>query len=285
MYPKQLQWFYNSIDAIFSIFRLLWRTRFKKTKKIETTHSKCLILGNGPSLTSALENSKDVIGNYDLIAINFMGTTPLFSELKPSVYILCDPAFWFDVADETQKKKVSDFYLHLSDTITWNVQLYLPWQASKQKNIAQTLSKNQNIELCYYNKTNFEGFRFLKKCVYRKQLGMPRAQNVLIAALMLAIYSSYDEIYLAGSENDWLKNLWVDDQNRLRINDIHFYDQKESSEKARVMQLDLITMLAYLYYMFKGYKEIRAFADTTKSKIYNSTPDTFIDAFERKPLS
>jgi len=285
MYPKQLQWFYNTIDALFSVFRLLLHSRFKKTKKINASHSKCLILGNGPSLASTLEDSKENLGSYDLVAINFMGTTPLFFELKPTAYVLCDPIFWFVVTDEMQLKKVTDFYSHLAETITWKIQLYVPWQAHKKKLIAQTLGKNQNIELCYFNKTKFEGFRFMKNRIYRKQRGMPRAQNVLIAALMLAVYSSYEEIYLAGSENNWLTNLWVDDRNRLRLNDIHFYDHKEASEKARVMEFDLKTMLAYLYYMFKGYNEIQSFAQTTGSKIYNATPDSFIDAFERKPLS
>lgn len=285
MYPKQLQWFYNSIDAFFSLFRLLWISRFTKTKKINKKHSHCIVLGNGPSLNNAIKSLNDISETHDLIAINFMGTTDIFAELKPETYVLCDPAFWFDVKQEKQKEKVLDFYQHLTSQVTWEMQLYLPWQACKEKEINQILKKNNNITICYYNKTKVEGFRFLKKFAYRKQLGMPRAQNVLVAALMLAIYSGYSEIYLIGSENDWLKNLWVDEKNKLRLNDFHFYDKEDAAKNARTMEFDLATMLSFLYFMFKGYHEIEQYSKTTKSTVFNATPESFIDAFKRKSVS
>jgi hypothetical protein len=154
-------------------------------------------MGNGPSLSKSLKENEDILHNYDLIAVNFMGLASEFMTYKPNIYVLCDPGFWFSPdVPETTHVKVRDFYNYMVEHVSWKIQFYIPYNAKKVKEIRKTLSQNDNIRLYYYNKTKVEGFRWFQYMILKQQWGMFRAQNVIIAALLLAIYFDYKYIYL-----------------------------------------------------------------------------------------
>lgn len=240
-------------------------------------------MGNGPSLVSTLEKNKDMLEIKDLMAVNFMGLTPEFQTYRPNLYVLCDPAFWIEASDEKLKAKVKNLYQVLADTTNWDLQLYLPQKAKKQTLIKDILSSNKRISINYFNKTKIEGFGGFKNFTYSAQWGMPRAQNVLCAALMLCIYSGYKKIYLAGAENDWIKNLWVDEKNRLRLDDHHFYGKTDQSN-AIVLNTKMYEQFLSWYYAFKSYAEIAAFARHKEIKVINTNLNSFIDVFEKQEL-
>jgi len=238
-------------------------------------------MGNGPSLIKAVEDNKSKIPEWDMVAVNFMALSPEYIEYKPNIYILCDPAFWFDVTSDEIKIKVRNFYAQITEKTRWELQLYLPSQALKKNEIKETLSQNPNIRLRYYNKTKFEGFHFLSYPIYNKQWGMPRAQNVIVAALMLTVYSGYQEIYIAGADSDYMKTIWVDEENNVLHNDYHYY--KDSNEQTEIILPEKTHEVCIsLYYMFKSYIDIEKYAVYRKTKIYNTGLYSFIDAFEKK---
>ncbi len=80
---------------------------FKKTDMFIKNHNKCIIMGNGPSLIETLEKSHNNLSEYDLIAVNHMALTPQYEQYQPSIYVLCDPAFWF--AKGYEKASVADW--------------------------------------------------------------------------------------------------------------------------------------------------------------------------------
>lgn len=280
MYPKSLQVFYDFTDFCFSLVRIFLKSRFKKTQPFDKHSDKCLILANGPSLHSSIQKIPNELSDYDLVAMNFMGIAKEYIEYQPSVYILCDPAFWYESGTEAVHQKVRNLYSTIVEVTQWNLQLYLPWQAKKIAEIQDLLQKNPHIRLCYYNKTKFEGFAFFKHFVYNRQWGMPRAQNVVTAALMLSIHSKYQHIYLAGADNDWSKHLWVDQQNRLRITQPHFYTESTPKEDA-IFPIKIHEQFAALYYTFKAYTDINTYARTKGVEIVNLNELSFIDAFKK----
>jgi len=243
-------------------------------------------MGNGPSLTTSLANCESVLKSYDLVAVNFMGLSSEYLLYKPGVYILCDPAFWFKAGDDEIRAKVKRLFETIANKTDWDLQMYFPYQAAKSKEVREIRSLNNNIKLHFYNKTKFEGYVFLNRWVYKKQWGMPRAQNVLIAALMLAIFSNYKEIYLLGAENNFFKDLWVDEKNNLRYNFYHFYKEKTTETDSVIINkgYKLYHQLASFYFAFKSYVDVEMYAKKRGVKIYNSTPDSYIDAFDRKPI-
>jgi hypothetical protein len=90
MYDKKLKWIYDIIDTLLSVFRVLALSKFNKTKQIERCNKNCIIMGNGPSLSNLIKENKDVIDNYDLIAVNFMG----FRQHQKSMSIFTTSSRW-----------------------------------------------------------------------------------------------------------------------------------------------------------------------------------------------
>jgi hypothetical protein len=99
---------------------------------------------------------------------------------------------------------------------------------------------------------------------------------VVIAALLIAIYSDYKQIYLMGAESDWMKNVWVDEQNRIRSTDIHFYGKDDRISFAKMHEAYLS-----LYYAFKSYADIEEYSKHCGIKIYNMSLLSFINVFEK----
>jgi hypothetical protein len=237
-------------------------------------------MGNGPSLSNLLKENENVLDDYDLIAVNFMGLSPEFMIYKPRIYILCDPAFWLSPkVPETTREKVRDFYHQMVERVSWNLQLYIPYMAKNVTEIHEILSRNASIQLFYYNKTKVDGFKWFQYMMLKRQWGMFRTENVLIAALILCIYSQYKVIYLAGAENDWIRHLWVDKDNIIKINNNYYHKGKEGVDSIPSYKLHEICMS--LYFAFKGYTDIETYARSRGVKIYNTCEDSYIDAFEK----
>ena len=116
---------------------------------------------------------------------------------------------------------------------------------------------------------------------------MPRPRNVLIPSIMIGIWLGYSEIRLLGADHSWLKTISVDDNNRVVSIQPHFY-QEDSREQQRIrtayLSLPLHKVLESFHIAFRSYHRIRRFADTQGIRIINSTPGSFIDAFDRAPI-
>ena len=277
MYDKRINWFYRVVDTFFSIVRVFIQSQLKSTTPFLKKHSRCIVMGNGPSFIWMMEKIKEKnIGEYDLIAVNHMALTSQYDKYKPSIYILCDPAFWF-VGERRAVEKARNMYQAMIAKTTWPLQVYIPYD-SNEVDIAAVFARNKNITLNFYNKTKFEGLTKLTYWIYKKQWGMPRAQNVLIAALMLSIHSQYKKVLLVGADNDWLHNLWVDEFNRLRYSDFHYY-KEDRMDTDRIIPGRLHEECLSLYFTFKGYVDIERYARREGVEILNLNGSSFIDAF------
>jgi hypothetical protein len=237
----------------------------------------CFIWGNGPSLLDAIQKYESEISASDIIAVNQMAVSPLYSKYKPNIYVLTDPAYWYEKGYEEDFHHADELYDCLVNKTKWKLRLYVPYEANKSfvKNIPQL---NNNIQILYYNKTTANGFTCFRHFVFNKQLGMVRSQNVINAALMLAVYFKYNEIYLMGTDMDWMRNIWVDDENRLRLHEKHFYGD---TTEDRVIPVSMSHQCAALYYTFKSFEEISRYALSKKIKIYNTYKRSFIDVFDK----
>ncbi|MDR0559880.1 MAG: hypothetical protein LBG92_06890 [Prevotellaceae bacterium] len=285
LHHKKVKILYDTLDFSLSVIRLFTLTHFKKTCRIKKNHERCILMGNGPSLIQSMEDNKESLHDVDIIAVNNMALSAEYVKYKPDVYILCDGSYWFEAtldpgkSFDSFKNDVIEFYQQLVDKTTWTLQLYIPYKAKKEAVIKEILSQNANIRLHYYNKTRFEGCKRINYFIYSKQWGMPRAQNILLASLMLLIYSQYKEIYLAGADSDWMKSIWVDEQNKVRLDDFHYYN---TDGEKRILPTKMYEQCASFYITFKNYIDISAFAQIMNVKIINLNPLSFIDAFEKR---
>lgn len=116
---------------------------------------------------------------------------------------------------------------------------------------------------------------------------MPRPRNVLIVSIVAGMWLGYKEMYIIGADHSWMQTIAVDEQNRVISVQPHFYKDSASEQKrvnAVYSNLHLHDIINSFYIAFRSYHRILAWANKRGVAIYNSTPDSFIDAFPRRPL-
>jgi len=276
----------NTILTILKIF--LFSKYFVKIKSCENRNNECVILGNGPSLTDSIENKRHTLSGKDIFCVNRFATSDYFDVIKPVFYIITAPEYWRDNVDDQWKRRAEELLQTIKEKTNWQMSLLLPVESAKYNKIQNIISGNKNITISYYNTTPVEGFRCSSHFFFNFNLGMPRPHNVLISSIFLAIRMNYKKIYLLGADHSWLSEIRVTDSNDVLVNQKHFYD-KDSSEpkpmqKAGRGKRKLHEVLVKFVYAFKGYFVLEEYSIYRQSKIYNATPNSFIDAFERIEL-
>lgn len=236
------------------------------------------IMGNGPSLKTAMHTRPELFTQNDLMAVNFAPNTPEFFTLRPSLLILADSHFF---AMPSTDPNVGKLWENIART-DWPLTLWVP--CTHTKTVAKRLKHNGNIKIKSFNLTPVEGLRGLSEWLFDIGAGMPRPRNVLIPAIMTAMRSGYDRIYLTGADHSWSKTLWVDNLNRVISIQPHYYkdDSKEldrvASEYAGYHLHDIYTSLAIA---FRSYHIIAPYARRKGVEIINASDGSFIDAFPR----
>ena len=238
-----------------------------------------VVLGNGPSLNTTIDQSLDFLKSVDTMAVNFACLAPVFFDIRPRFYILADPLFFSDA-----HPRIGDFR-RLIQTVDWPMTLLVP---RKFRHLTGPITgDNKSLTVMTYNFVGIEGFKWLENFAYRHRWGMPRPRNVLVPAIMNAITLGYREIYVAGADHSWMQTISVDDENHVISVQPHFY-KDDSTEQRRVDNtyrgLRLHQVVESFAIAFKAYHSVRRYADGRGVRVFNVTPGSFIDAFDRGRL-
>ncbi len=234
-------------------------------------------MGNGPSLSATIQNGKDFFNDKLLFSVNFAAKSPYFAELKPDFHILADPAFF------TEPKHYGIFET-MAAQIQWPLILFLPTSARKIKSwqrYKQVLEANPNIRIAYFNMTKINGPLWFIDAATLKGLGGPAPRNVMIPAIILSIRMQSPNIYLAGADHSWIKDISVNENNEVLLNDKHFYDQNAQGNAVNYKAIKLSQILGSICIALRSYEILNQIAQKHQQHIYNITPGSFIDAFER----
>lgn len=265
-------------QTLASIAKIILLSKFGKISKSGIGED-IVILGNGPSLNTTISESAEFLALHKKLAVNFACNAPVFFDLRPEYYVLADPHFFASDAEN-----VKNLWCNLAK-VDWKMTIFIPFK--KKSNRIIELSHNKYITIERYNLTPIEGFKGFCHKIFNSGLGMPRPRNVLIPSIMLAIAAGFKKIYIAGADHSWMKTISVNDNNEVVSIQPHFYKENEQ-EKKRVnteyMHYPLHQIVYSFYVAFKSYFEIKAYADSIGTEIYNITPDSFIDAFPRKKI-
>ncbi|MBQ4344613.1 MAG: hypothetical protein IJC40_01755 [Muribaculaceae bacterium] len=280
MMEKCLRWLETLWQTFLSVVKILLQSKWNTSLPTQfSNNEELVILANGPSLNSTVQNSNDFICDKTLLAVNFAVTSPMFEQLKPELYLIADPLFWI------VPEKREQLFGTLAEKTTWEMTLFVPCRALKDKMWQPLIAKNQNIKLCIYNTTPIEGFKFFCNFIFKRGYGVPRPHNVLIPSIAIGLRLPFKRIYLAGADHSWLPEVTVTDDNVVLMHQKHFYDQNKSkSETVKQENLKsarLHTILYHMYVAFKSYFVLKDFADTQDKEVINITPNSFIDAFKR----
>lgn len=281
MEDKLMHFLEECWQTFLSVIKITLQSRLKlDVPGTFTNRDEVVILANGPSLGKTIEESGEFLKGKTLLAVNYFVSSDVFEKLKPELYVIADPFFW--IIPENRER----FFVALAKKTTWDLTLFVPARACKNKEWKELLAGNKHIRVCIYNTTPVEGFRGFIHFIYRKGWGMPRPHNVLIPSISLSIRLPFKKIYVAGADHSWLHEITVTDENEVLMNQKHFYDQNTSKAES-VKKLDrnsaaLCNILYHMYVAFKAYFVLEDFARSENKKIINITPGSYIDAFERK---
>lgn len=253
----------------------------KKTKSL-------IILGNGPSLNQTISKYSHILKKADLLCVNAFSLSSDFEIFQPKYYVIADPQFWKKNPIEGMDDFCNSIIQAIIEKTSWPLILFTPFESAKYTNVKR-LAVNQNVKIVYYNKTSVSGFSGFRNFFFKKNIGIPRAQNVLIPSLILGINMSYPKIFITGADHSWHENLEIDDKNQLCIRDEHFYDKEKVS--LRPIK-DIVTgktihfheQLKAMAITFELYFVIQEYASFQKRAIYNASEKSFIDAFIRSSI-
>ena len=282
----------NFILTCLSIIRIIILSDIfillKQRKPVINCSRESVILANGPSLSESIDSNPEFLTGKDMVCVNFYPETSYYKQLKPRYFVTGAPELWIkDVSPEWEIKR-NNLFETIKNQTDWDIIFLIPSLARKHKSWQNVLKVNPHIKITYYNITPVEGFKWFKHICFRLSLGMPRPHNVLTPSLMLILNYGYKRIFLLGADHSWLPEITVDNQNRVLLRHRHFYDENTAS----LLQMGTIKMgvrklhevLHKFYYTFAGYFIIKEYAESLEATIINATPDSFIDAFDRKSI-
>lgn len=250
----------------------------------------CFILGNGPSLKENVIKYQHIIKNKKSMCVNDFALTDYYQVLEPAFYLLLDPAYWA----KSVSGRLDELRLNLIDTMirktSWEMVLFVPYEAEKNVLFEKIQGCNKRIKVVYFNRTPVSGFKRLRHWIYEKNIGMPRAQNVLVAGILLALNMGFKSIYICGADHSWLEDMVVNDSNIVSLRDRHFYDSSEPRLIPWYKDLDekstwkVHEIFQALSKMFEGYCYLNDYARYLGAGIYNVSDKSYIDVFERVNL-
>lgn len=230
------------------------------------------ILGNGSSLNEVLNNLESTKADYMVVNRHVLHES--FEVIQPKYYVLADSHFF------SHPEGLSILQQIIYKT-SWDMYLYIPISVGKPKvNI-----HNPHIKLRWYNTFHFDGFISWQTYLYTHNLSMPIVQNVLVAAIYIAVCKRFECVELYGVEHSWTKFLFVDEENDVCLYNSHFFDKGDIDyQKVKDIQHEDFTIgkLLHCYaQMFDSYWDVQAFAKREKVRVINKAKGSFIDAFER----
>lgn len=239
------------------------------------------IIGNGPSLADVAPELK-AVPEIDYCMVNFSPLSDLFFRIKPKYYILTDDAFFIDVVSVKQRV---DMLREKVSLINWNIYLLVPYIHLKEAK--RRYGVNHNINFVPFNRGYLsDGFKFkgLEMYLFEHGMASPRLMNVVVAALYCLLTLGYKKIELYGVEHSWMKQLFVDDDNYVCMEDPHFYDTGKNKvvlytagRPERIWE-----QLRNQADTFAAYGELQLYADKLGAIVINKTRGSYIDSFKRE---
>jgi hypothetical protein len=256
----------------------------------QSNSKRCIILGNGPSLKNTLPLlDKHGLKNTDLFCVNDFPLTPEYEKLKPAHYLFLDPSYYVDNISEEFKKRRTMLFNSVKEKTTWDVSLYLPNFLAK-KEIGKKEYWGKHINIFFYNTASPTITVSMWNSFFKKNKLMPHPQNILIAAIYIALNRGYKEIYVCGADHSWHRDIEVNEQNQVCTRSSHFYSNGKVelkpwyTDESKTEVFSMSRVFRDLTIVFESHLQLAAYAKYIGAEVYNSSTDTCIDAYTRKSL-
>lgn len=239
------------------------------------------ILGNGPSLKTDQERLMLHIQPDDsILCVNMFANSVLYKLLRPNLYVIVDPAFFSTDLQKELQQKVDDTIEALINETEWELNLFIPF-SKRNKECVKRMKSNEHIHVCFLkNVPTVGGFSQLNSILYKLNLSNPLFQNVVVASLYVAIKAKFEQVFLWGTDHNWLESYTVKNDNKIYVKDYHYYDSKDISY-VKIDSPRVDYSLMNFVRCFRAYHDLKRYALMCGAKIFNCASVSWIDAFER----
>lgn len=284
----------SALSLILVFFFSKWfLKRFTRNESLD-----CIILGNGPSLDSQLDEVRLMRRDKALLCVNDFPLSLLFDELKPEYYTFVDPYYWF-LIDGRIPARTENLLNVIGHKVKWPIQIILPCEMKDIILSNSGIHGNKLISVSYFNSVPIAGFSFIRYKMYDWYLGLPVPQNVLVAAIYLMLVASYKKIFIFGADHSWHEDILVTKENVLCVKEPHFkyqIDEKSISEREEFYDpiykfsfgedgkqeiFKVHDLFAAWSRTFDSYWTLKEYANYLNSKVINLSKKSYIDAFDR----
>lgn len=249
---KQISWrikrkFQHLID------RRILRSNAKY--KNQYAGKRCFILGSGPSI-----KDQDLTKLRDewTFAMNTFCMHKQYDQIHPKFYVIFHSEYLR--GDKTS----IEFLNTLSSKIHEDTILVLPLKTKRLFESLNVLPKNKKIYIYvrgFMEKEKPDGFNITR--------AVPSPMSVSVMCLIVALYMGFDPIYLMGLEHNWLAI-------PPKMDFPHFSDSYSGQFLHRDSSETYEQNCWTSYLLFRNY---RLLSKSTKSKIINLTPTSYLDTF------
>lgn len=248
-----------------------------RTSSLEIMNDKVVIVGNGPSLCD-LPVDKMIDAKFEFCCVNFFaGNSPLFWKIKPKYYCCVDPGLFTNDFALSDDGKI--FYSNLQK-VDWEFHLITCDGRRFPIN-------NDNIVYESINSNVYDGdFGKYRNRLFVRNKATCGYQGVVVAALYYFITRKAKEILLVGTDNDWHRELFVDENNDVIREDAHFYGQRKLNltQIGEIKKGELYKYFYFYYVTLKQYSILAKYAEYNNVHVVNTCMKSYIDSFTKNDL-
>lgn len=256
---------------------LVWLLRYRKSSKTEpgsNKGTKVVVFGNGPSAKDFPYQKYMDLG-YDMCCVNFLATDEeRFLTLKPKFYCCVDPVFADPVFQRTEKCQK---LIRSLESVDWDMKFICYRNAHLPIN-------NPHITFAYISPNVLPGEMYgWRKKIYDRNMASCGFQNVGIAAVYYFIMTRAEHVLLTGVENNWHRELYVDEKNVVYRIDTHYYGQEKINliEAGEIKQGQLYLYFEWYTTTLKQYANMAEYAKLSGVPVENTCLDGYIDVFPK----
>lgn len=258
--------------------------KFFRTKLPYKHNGRINLIVNGPSASNIMPllGKKDEFISNPSIVVNFFANNPEYEILRPEYYCLADPMFFMDIPGRIDK--VRKFFCNLEMKTTWPLVLLIPKCYGIDKFKLYSKIKNSNIEIIEVSTLGYEGFEKFRYRFYKLGFCAPRPYTVAIMALYSCINLGFNEIDIYGLDNNYYASLCLNQQGVVcdKIQHNGAPDEYREIRTDTGERISLYDYLLGLTYHLKNHEYTQQYAKYIGTKIFNHSPITMVDAYERK---
>lgn len=246
----------------------------KKSVSYKGDKHNLVIIANGPSIVMSM---KQILAykDCDFACMNYFPIkSDYFDKLQPKFMFATDVMFFDKDYKNLEPKKNTILLKKKLKNVDWDMTLFVREGGSFELS-------NKHMKEIRVNMTQIGGvYSKFRGWLFDRGIAMPITATVAAAAILYGIKMGYKCIYVYGIDQSTHENMKVDKRNRTVADYKHFY--KENDSKENVLDYDIGSIFWDSYRSIIGYRMLEKYAAARGCKVYNCTPGSYVDAFERR---